>query len=233
MMARQLALNVSLRDASSFDNFWALGNEELLARVRSASTSPQLPVTLWGEAGTGKTHLLEAACRASHDAGGSPVFVPLGARRELAPAILDDLEHASLVCVDDLHAVAQDDEWELALLSLYERRHHVRASLLFGARQSPEHLPFKLADLRSRLQAGWVYPLKSLDDLQKIAALQLRAHQRGLELPDDVARYVLTRHPRDMHALFAWLERVDAEALAAQRRLTIPFLRSLDTKSDS
>jgi DnaA family protein len=49
-----------------------------------------------------------------------------------------------------------------------------------------------------------------------------------LELPPDVARYVLARYPRDTRSLFEWLDRMDRQALAAQRRLTIPFLKELE-----
>jgi DnaA family protein len=57
--------------------------------------------------------------------------------------------------------------------------------------------------------------------------LQLRARQRGFELPDDVAHYLLRRAPRDPASLFALLDRLDYASLAAQRKLTIPFVREL------
>ena len=60
-----------------------------------------------------------------------------------------------------------------------------------------------------------------------MAALQLRASHRGLELPEDTARYLMTRSRRDMQSLYALLDRLDLEALRAQRRLTIPFVRDV------
>ena len=55
-----------------------------------------------------------------------------------------------------------------------------------------------------------------------------RAQELGMELPAEAARYVLNRRERDLGALMAWLERVERASLVHQRRLTIPFLRSLD-----
>jgi DnaA family protein len=92
-------------------------------------------------------------------------------------------------------------------------------------------LAIALPDLRSRL-LGWfmVFALKPLDDTGKLEALHRRAHNRGLEIADEVVQYVLKRYPRDMHALFDLIEKIDSASLAQQRRITIPFLRSLDDK---
>jgi len=227
---RQLPLPLKLRDASSFENFLAGDNAELLARVRRL-VEPGAGfacLLLWGEAAAGKTHLLEAACRAAHAAGGAVQYVPLAERAGLDPALLDGIERAALVCVDDLHAAAGDRVWEEALLGVYERARAHGGALLLASRLPPAGLDALLPDLLTRLRAGLVYPLKSLDDAGKIAALRLRARNRGLDLPEDVARYVLSRYPRDLHALFALLDRIDDASLAAQRRITIPFLRELE-----
>jgi DnaA family protein len=84
-----------------------------------------------------------------------------------------------------------------------------------------------LPDLVSRLGWGPVFQLSALTDIEKRGALQLRAHRRGLEMGDEVADYLLKRCPRDMDSLFNLLNRLDHASLAAQRRLTIPFVRQL------
>ena len=57
-----------------------------------------------------------------------------------------------------------------------------------------------------------------------MAALQLRARHRGLDLPADTARFMLNRSRRDMASLYQLLDKLDLEALRAKRRLTIPFV---------
>ena len=69
--------------------------------------------------------------------------------------------------------------------------------------------------------------LQTLDDAEQIAALQLRATQRGVELPDEVAQFLARRLPRDMTSLCAFLDELDEASLSAQRRLTIPFVRAV------
>ena len=88
-------------------------------------------------------------------------------------------------------------------------------------------MPLQLHDLVSRLGWGPVYQLSSPDDETRSAALRLRAANRGMEMPPEVAAYLLKRASRDMHALFALLERLDERSLAAQRKLTIPFVREI------
>ena len=232
---RQLALNLKLRDASSFENFFVGRNREAVERlrhsVRDLATAPQKPASwlyLWGENGCGKTHLLEAACRAAQSAGLTSIYVPLAEKTAISPALLEDVEQTALVCVDDIARIAGDAVWEAALFALYERLRAQGSMLVVAASAGPMALGLKLPDLATRLAAGLVYQLQPLSDEEKIAALRLRAERRGMEMGEDVAHYLLTRYPRDLHSLFALLDKLDTATLAAQRRLTIPFLRGLE-----
>jgi DnaA family protein len=228
-------LNVRLRDSSSFDNYWPARNREAVASLKAAldaladgGGSRESVIYLWGEPATGRTHLLEAACHAAHARGRSAAYVPLAEVRTLAPALLEDREMTALVCLDDLEVIAGDAAWEQALFALTERLRAARGMLVVGARRGPAQLGLTLPDLASRLAWGLVYQLHALSDDDKLDAIRLRAARRGLELSDDVARYMLQRHARDLHSLFGLLDRLDQASLAQQRRITIPFLRGLE-----
>lgn len=132
------------------------------------------------------------------------------------------------MCVDDVNAIAGDATWEAALFALYERMRAHGGLLVLAASASPVSIGLKLADLATRLAAGLVYQLQPLSDAEKISALRLRAHRRGLEMTEEVANYLLARFPRDTSSLFALLDKLDTATLVAQRRLTIPFLRGLE-----
>lgn len=229
-MSRQLPLDLRLRDGSSFANFYASGNEQALAALREL-TSGRTPgiVFLWGEGGAGKTHLLEAACRASQERGGAPRYVPLGSDG-LSPAVLEGAEQADLVCLDDVERVAGDPEWEAALFAVIERVRDQQGRLVATALRPPNAAGLRMPDLATRLAGGTVYQVRALDDAAKIAAIRLRAKNRGLDVPPEAARYILNRYPRDMVSLFALLERIDAASLASRRRVTIPFLRDLASR---
>ena len=231
----QLALNLRLRDASSFENFLVARNRESFERVQTsvarlagARSTPAQWLYLWGEGGCGKTHLLEAACRAAQEQGQTALYIPLREKTTLSTTLFEDAEQSALVCVDDVQAIAGDSVWEAALFALYERLRAQGGLLMLAAQSSPAGCDFKLADLASRLAAGLVYQLHALSEAEKISALRLRAQRRGLTMTEEVANYLLTRFARDTHSLFALLDRLDVATLAAQRRLTIPFLRGLE-----
>ncbi len=238
-MSNQLVLNLKLRAGSAFGNFIPGRNAQALERVSAAvgalpanwaamNHPPGLTsIFLWGEPGCGKTHLLEAACRAAHDAGGSPAYVSFQDAHQFPVALLEGLEQAGLVALDDLQCMAGQSAWELAIFSLYEQLRARGGVLLTAARVNPATLGIGLPDLASRLGAGLVYQLHLPTDTDKLLALRQRSTQRGMDMPENVARYILAHSPRDMHALFELLDRIDQASLAAQRRLTIPFVRSL------
>ena len=59
------------------------------------------------------------------------------------------------------------------------------------------------------------------------AALRLRAQHRGIELPTETERFLLRRTRRDVQSLYGLLDRLAAAALHEERRLTVPFVRTL------
>lgn len=226
-MSQQLPLNVTLRDGSSFANFHPGPNQEAVTQVQAAAEGRvRGPIFMWGETGTGKSHLLQAACRRAQEQGRDCAYLPLAAG-DLAPAMFEGWEEAALLCVDDVERIAGAREWEQALFALYERIRDRGGVFVAAGNANPNRLGLAMPDLVTRLGAGPVYQLQPLSDADKLAALRLRAHNRGLEMPEEVARYVLEHYPRDTAAIFTLLDRLDRESLATQRRLTIPFIRGL------
>lgn len=226
-MSQQLPLNLTLRDGSSFANFHPGPNQEAVTHVQAAAEgSAAGPIFIWGESGMGKSHLLQAACRRAQEQGRDCAYLPL-AVGELTPALFEEREEAALVCVDDIERIAGARDWEQGLFALYERLRDRGGVFVAAGNANPNHLGLIMPELVTRLGAGLVYQLHPLGDGDKVAALRLRARNRGLEMPEEVARYVLGRYPRDMEAIFVLLERLDRASLATQRRLTIPFIRGL------
>ncbi|WP_411293571.1 DnaA regulatory inactivator Hda [Thiohalophilus sp.] len=225
-MIRQLPLGVRLQDAATFENFLPADNERVLAALHTADAPS---IYLWGAAGTGKSHLLQAVCHQAAAQNQRAAYLPL-ADPGLEPAMLEGMEQFDRLCLDDLDAVAGDPAWETALFHVYNRLTAAGHQLLVTATGSPTALGIQLPDLRSRLGWGPVFQLQPLGDTAKRQALQQRAAARGLSLDDEVAAYLMTRCPRDMSSLFALLDGLDEASLAAQRRLTIPFVREYLTR---
>lgn len=224
-MSRQLPLGLALRPALNFDSFIPGPNGEALDAARRLSAGGEPYVYLWGSAKVGKSHLLQAACAAVHDAQRPVAYLPLPKLSAYGPELLQELDGMALVCLDDLHLIAGDRDWEQALFGLYNRLRDATAGLLVSADRPLAQLPIRLPDLASRLAWGPSYQLQALNDGELLPALTRLAAERGLQLPTDSARYILRRCPRDLGYLQDLLERLDRASLAAQRRLTLPFVR--------
>ena len=223
----QLPLSIGLRDGASFANYFPGPNREAVQTLQKIANSDQQFIYLWGASGTGKTHLLHAVCQSISSHGATPAYLPLSEAGEISPDLLTGLEQLALVCIDDIQAITARPEWEAALFHLYNRIRETDTRLVISGSATPRESGLNLADLSSRLEWGLVLHLHPLNDEEKIAALSLRAKGRGIELPEDVARFLLRRCPRDMPALFELLQRLDLASLTEQRRLTIPFVREL------
>lgn len=230
----QLVLPIRLADHAVFASFFGEGNEALLAMLSDLAGPTAQPNAqgcwLWGASSTGKTHLLQAVCDL---AGDRSAYIPLREFADVGPAILDGLARRQIVCIDDIDQVAGSPDWEAALFDLCNQLLDAGGQLVASARMAPRECPLALADLASRFTRLPVYHLNALDEQQRVAALQLRAGHRGLELPDETARYLLKRSRRDMASLYALLDRLDLEALRAKRRLTIPFVRDVLRSGES
>ena len=223
----QLPLGLALRESARFASYFPGINQEAVNSLRqSARGQGEALVYLAGPAGLGKTHLLQAACQEAADCGRTSVYLPLRQFAVLSPAVLDGLERMDLVCLDDVDAVAARPAWERALFDLFNRLRESGVTLLVAAVQRPDRICLQLADLVSRLGWGLTYVLKPLDEETLFAAITHRAKARGLDLPEDTARFLLRRFPRDLESLCDLLDRLDQISLVTRRRLTIPFVKA-------
>ena len=196
---QQLPLAISPTPAPTFGNFIEGANAEVLLRVRelAAGALRETIVYLWGEAGSGRSHLLRAAAAA-------------------APP------ERELVVADDVHAL--EEPAQIALFNAINRAREGRGAVLAAGNAPPGQLALR-EDLRSRLGWGLVYQIKALTDEDKARHLRAEAERRGLRLADEVIWYLLSRLPRDMPSLNAALELLDRYSLAQQRHITLPLVR--------
>ncbi|WFF43163.1 DnaA regulatory inactivator Hda [Salinicola endophyticus] len=222
----QLPLGVGLRDDATFANYFPGDNAPLVAHLASQRESAGEPfLYLWGGSGVGCSHLLQAACHAADAGGQRALYLPLDALGHFPPDILEEPERLDLLAIDDLQLVVGRKRWEEALFHGFNRLRDAGKRLVIAADRSPRQLDIKLPDLASRMTWGMVFHVQPLNDAQRLGALQLRARVRGMQLPDEVARYILHRGPRQLDQLSEILARLDRASLSAKRKLTIPFVK--------
>ncbi|RUO55478.1 DnaA regulatory inactivator Hda [Pseudidiomarina homiensis] len=223
MTLQQLPLNVQLPSNQTFATLVAGPNAEAYTLVRAGEDTL---VYLWGSAGVGKSHLLHAVCNEQAE---NVIYLPLSELKDSMDAgILRGLESYALICLDDIDAVLTDQNWCFEVFALLNRvRDQGATRLLVTANTSPAQLQSAYPDVQSRLSWGVVLQLQKLSDEEKVQALQQRAHAMGLELRSDTAQFMVQRLGRDLEDLMQRLERLDKASIAAQRKLTIPFVKAV------
>ena len=209
---RQLILDLLPESPPTLDNFVPGGNAETLTALSGwlAGARAETSFCLWGEAGSGRSHLLQASGFAYVDAARDPALVTVPESEQLA--------------VD--HAEALDAAGQIALFNHFNRLKMAAGMLLTAADQPPAHLALR-EDLRTRLGSGLIYRLQPLSDSEKAAALAAQAKERALKLTPEAIDYLMRHAPRDMRTLSTFIVALDRFTLEHKRAVTLPLLREL------
>lgn len=203
---RQLTLDLVEPAKPSLDNFVVGRNAEVVAALRAISAGGgERFVYLWGESGSGRSHLLQALGTAA--SRGVPAF---------------DAQQ-KLYAVDDVDLCDETQQQRLFVL-LNDVRTDDTARFVAAGNAAPLHLALR-DDVRTRLGWGLVYQVHALSDAEKAQALSAHAASRGVGLPADVIDYLLTHMPRDMRTLVAIVDALDTYALSVRRAITWPLVR--------
>ncbi|UPG86585.1 DnaA regulatory inactivator Hda [Luteibacter aegosomatis] len=228
MTSQQLPLALRWPRRQRFEHFHAGENAAALEALRAAAGSASAPwVFVAGPLGSGRTHLLIAACQAAIDEGRTAQYLPLAGLRGSRADAIRGMAGSDVLAIDDLDSVAGEADAEHALFDTFNRYRAEGCTLLFAATAAPATLGIALPDLRSRLGSLTQAVLKPLGDEQRRQVLREQAAGRGIELDDTVLDWLFAHHARDLGALLDLLDTLDRASLAAQRRVTVPFLRSL------
>lgn len=223
---KQMALDIGLAPVPTLANFVAVGNEAALAHLRLWAGNPlrsPVPTFLWGDGGSGKTHLLRAVREALRDHGSRVGWIDAAT---LHPGEYD--EHWDAVLLDDCQLYTA--EQQAAAFNWFVNAQSPALGparwVLAAADRPPADLQLR-EDLRTRLGWGHVFQLHALGETERRAVLRRAADERGVFLGDEVMDFMLTRFSRDLSSLMMLLDQLDAYALRTQRAITIPLIKSM------
>lgn len=211
----QLLLNIAPDWVPTLQNFVVGRNVELLSALRHALTGStrERCFFLWGEQGSGKSHLLQAMVDHARAAGQNASYAYAA-----VPPI------GQVVAVDDVQAL--DEGAQIALFQLYNSMRDSGGLLLVSGIAAPALLNLR-EDLRTRLSWGLVYQVHALSDNEKVQALEHHAQARGLALPREVTNYLLSHGRRDLPALLTLLDALDQHCLRLKRTPSVPLLKEV------
>jgi DnaA family protein len=203
-------------------------NENLIKLLKQIANKESNHVLyLSGEAGTGKTHLLQAVCKQAAESNLHVAYIPLKHIEELSAEMLHDLGELDVVCIDDVESIIGQLEWQQGLTWLYNELKDNNHSLIISGNQSSTNIKLELDDLKSRLSSDQVIQIKSPNDELKIEILKQKAKDRSFELTDEVIEFLIRRVDRNLTSLIEVLDKIDHASLAAKRKITIPFVKEL------
>lgn len=223
---KQIALDIGLSTAPAFSNFFAGPNQAALSHLQLWSGSElrsPVPTYLWGEPGSGKTHLLKAAVGALQQQGARVGWLDASVAE---PPNFNEAWVA--VVLDECHlytAVQQQAAFNWFVNAVSSPDGHPRGVLAAGS-VPPADLLLR-DDLRSRLGWGHVYELHALSEPERRSVLRMEADARGIFLSDEVISFVLSRFSRDLSSLMQLLDQLDGYALQTQRAITVPLIKAM------
>ncbi len=227
-MSKQLPLQFEFRANQTFNDFFAGSNGEIISHLQnSVAGTGELQIFLWGQTGLGKSHLLQACCHLAHSLKRSSFYFDLAAEKLPDIALLTGLDAMDIVCFDNIDYIAGNRNWEIAFFNFFNRHRDSEHTLIISASCSPNDLAIQLPDLKTRLNWGLTLKMQPLANNDRITALIFKANQMGFEISPQVGLFLLTHYDRDLSALWRLLEQLDQASLAAKRKLTIPFLKTI------
>lgn len=211
---RQLVLNIRPEAAPRFDNFMPGDNLELLLALDALARGelPEAVVYIWGSEGSGRSHLLRATVAEAAAHGRTA--------RHAGANLPDELD--GLLAVDDADRL--DPDAQVRLFSLINQAREGAGTVLAAGPAAPAQLGLR-ADLATRLSWGLVFGLRPLNEADRATAVRERALALGLQLPEDVVRYLLSHGRRDLPSLLASVDALDAYSLSLKRPVTVPLVR--------
>ena len=222
---KQLVLDMALPTAPSLSNFCAGPNHDALSHLllwlgeKGSEVRSPLSTYLWGDPGSGKTHLLQAMRTALAARGETAGWLDAGLQ------IQEPFnERWTCVLMDDVHSYTLDQQH--TAFTWFVNAQSQQIAVFAAGSLPPADLKLR-DDLRSRLGWGHVFALKPLNEPERRTVLRQAAQARGLVLSDEVMDFMLHRFSRDLGSLMELLTLLDGYALQTQRAATIPLIKSM------
>ncbi|SJM91812.1 ATPase regulatory factor involved in DnaA inactivation [Crenothrix polyspora] len=230
-MAQQIPLDFEFRANKTFADYFPAANQEVVSHLqRCVAGMGEQQIFLWGHAGQGKSHLLQACCHAMQQRGLRSFYYDLSPRNLNDIDLFTGLDDYDLVCLDNIEHIAGKSDWELAFFNFFNRQRDLVRKLILSASSPPTQINIRLPDLKTRINWGLTLKLQPFSDPDQIAALIFKADKMGFDLSTSAGHFLLTHYHRDLESLWTLLDTLDRASLIAKRKLTLPFLKQILNK---
>ena len=200
--------------------------------------SPYNPLLIYGEAGLGKTHLLQAIARRFLEQNpGRTILLTRGdtfSSHVISAVRSNDLygfrtecAQLDMLLVDNIQFIAGLDrfgrvaeEFFHALTALSDRGRPI----VLTSDRDPRDIPNLDGQIKSRLESGLATDIGNPDWKMRAAIVRKKAATLGLELPDGVAETIASRHHNNVRKLEGTLNKLVAESNADRVQISPTLL---------
>jgi DnaA family protein len=229
----QFPVQFEFQSTENFDAFYSGINAEVVTHLQRICISHEVQIFLWGEEGSGKSHLLKAACQKANNLKKTAFYFSLEADNLPPPSMLHGLESLDLVCFDNIEQIAGNSDWEKAFFNFFNTHRENNKLLILSASCPPKYLAMQLPDLKTRMSWGLTLKLKPLSNEQRLNALIYKADALGFEISPNVGKFLLLHYASDLPSIWRLLNKMERATLVAQRKLTVPFLKQIMKAQES
>jgi chromosomal replication initiation ATPase DnaA len=206
----QLTLELAPDPGFERENFVVSGsNEQAYAMIELWPDWPDPMLLILGPPGAGKSHL--GTIWASIAKAG------IQSATSLMSANIEALAAAGPLLLEDANAIG---EAEAQLFHLVNLMRENRMALVLTAKAPPDAWGLRTADLLSRLRLAPTVAIGPPDDALMRAVLVKLLIDRQLVIDTNVVGYIALRLERSLDAARSFIDALDREALARQRRIS-------------
>ena len=223
-MLLQQTLDLSIKSQKTFENFICPTNMEAKKMLEFYIKNPSdTMILLKGDHGTGKSHLLHAACHLYQLSGRHASYIPMRNPADIESLLSRSLT-GELVCIDDIHNALLHDDLEHLLFRLYNHVELAGCKLIWSMRSKIE---FARKDLKSRQQSMLAIELfpYSIDEIHLILLNYLRSTQS--QIPEDVCKVLIKNYTRSLPKLINKMKEIEEHACSLQKKVTMKMAKEL------